>query len=197
MNCKSRYWYALVHSSSWHTHPHPHTHTHLMNNCDGHVSVSCHIRYLHTWCEIVVQRTWRYQYNNWLCVVLFNKGSVFNTIFFILSWGRLLPSHRNDSIQLVRYDCPYLYYFCCEVSWYSAQSLCFVFSTLSPTLDTLRLPQLLETKTVRRTHNSVMGFNPSAWGHLNPSSYCDVGRLFYGVFKLWSKLQRKKWRNNF
>jgi len=26
--------------------------------------------------------------------------------------------------------------------------------------------------------------NPSAWGHLNPSSYCDVGRLFYGVFKL-------------
>ena len=39
--------------------------------------------------------------------------------------------------------------------------------------------------------------NPSAWGHLNPSSYCDVGRLFYGVFKLWSKLQRKKWRNNF
>jgi len=34
--------------------------------------------------------------------------------------------------------------------------------------------------------------NPSAWGHLNPSSYSDVGRLFYGVFKLWSKLQRKK-----
>jgi len=34
--------------------------------------------------------------------------------------------------------------------------------------------------------------NPSAWGHLNPSSYCDVGRLFYGVFKLWSKLQIKK-----
>jgi len=25
--------------------------------------------------------------------------------------------------------------------------------------------------------------NPSAWGHLNPSSYCDVGRFFYGVFK--------------
>ena len=39
--------------------------------------------------------------------------------------------------------------------------------------------------------------NPSAWGHLNPSSYCDVGRLFYGVFKLWSKLQSKKWRNDF
>ena len=39
--------------------------------------------------------------------------------------------------------------------------------------------------------------NPSGWGHLNRSSYCDVGRLFYGVFKLWSKLQRKKWRNNF
>ena len=40
-------------------------------------------------------------------------------------------------------------------------------------------------------------FNPSAWGHLNPSSYCDVGRLFYGVFQLWSKLKRKKCRNNF
>jgi len=25
--------------------------------------------------------------------------------------------------------------------------------------------------------------NPSAWGHLNPSSYCDVGRFFYRVFK--------------
>ena len=32
--------------------------------------------------------------------------------------------------------------------------------------------------------------NPSAWGHLNPSSYCDVGRLFCGVFKLRSKLCR-------
>ena len=40
--------------------------------------------------------------------------------------------------------------------------------------------------------DNINKFNPSAWGHLNPSSYCDVGRLFYGVFKLWSKLQRKK-----
>jgi hypothetical protein len=24
----------------------------------------------------------------------------------------------------------------------------------------------------------LLAFNPSAWGHLNPSSYCDVGRLF-------------------
>ena len=40
--------------------------------------------------------------------------------------------------------------------------------------------------------NINMVLNPSAWGHLNPSSYCDVGRLFYGVFKLWSKLERKK-----
>ena len=39
---------------------------------------------------------------------------------------------------------------------------------------------------------SILVVNPSAWGHLNPSSYCDVGRPFYGVFKLWSKLQRKK-----
>jgi hypothetical protein len=45
----------------------------------------------------------------------------------------------------------------------------------------------LETKAIN--YNT---FNPSAWGHLNPSSYCDVGRLFYGIFKLWSKLQRKK-----
>ena len=41
-------------------------------------------------------------------------------------------------------------------------------------------------------NKSKFVLNPSAWGHLNPSSYCDVGRLFYGVFKLWSKLQRKK-----
>ena len=25
--------------------------------------------------------------------------------------------------------------------------------------------------------------NPTARGHLNPSSYCDVGRFFLGVFK--------------
>ena len=31
---------------------------------------------------------------------------------------------------------------------------------------------------------AIFSFSPSAWGHLNPSSYCDVGRLFYGVFKL-------------
>jgi len=46
-----------------------------------------------------------------------------------------------------------------------------------------------------RKYNYSLGeavVNPSAWGHLTPSSYCDVGRLFYGVFKLWSKLQRKK-----
>ena len=42
------------------------------------------------------------------------------------------------------------------------------------------------------THVYIFSVNPSAWGHLNPSSHCDVGRLFYGVFKLWSKLQRKK-----
>ena len=67
-------------SHSADTHTHTHTHTHLMNNCNGHVSVSCHIRYLHTWCEIIVQRKWRYQYNNWRCVVLFHKGSIFDMI---------------------------------------------------------------------------------------------------------------------
>jgi hypothetical protein len=44
----------------------------------------------------------------------------------------------------------------------------------------------------KNQQDSIFFLNPSAWGHLNPSSYCDVGRLFYGVFKLWSKLQRKK-----
>ena len=43
-----------------------------------------------------------------------------------------------------------------------------------------------------KMQQAKISLNPSAWGHLNPSSYCDVGRLFYGVFKLWSKLQRKK-----
>ena len=32
--------------------------------------------------------------------------------------------------------------------------------------------------------------NPSAWGHLIPSSYCDVGRFFYRVFKFWAKMCR-------
>jgi len=26
-------------------------------------------------------------------------------------------------------------------------------------------------------------FNPSAWGYLKPSQYCEVGRFLYGVFK--------------
>ena len=37
---------------------------------------------------------------------------------------------------------------------------------------------------IRDLYRGINGFNPSTWGHLNPSSYCDVGRLFYGVFKL-------------
>jgi len=48
------------------------------------------------------------------------------------------------------------------------------------------------TTSTRHKLSEADYLNPSAWGHLNPSSYCDVGRLFYGVFKLWSKLQRKK-----
>lgn len=36
----------------------------------------------------------------------------------------------------------------------------------------------------------LLHINSSAWGHLNPSSYCDVGRFFYGVFKFWAKLCR-------
>jgi len=43
--------------------------------------------------------------------------------------------------------------------------------------------------------NSISGkgvvvINPSAWGHLKPSSYCDVGRFFYRVFKFWATLCR-------
>ena len=34
------------------------------------------------------------------------------------------------------------------------------------------------------------GVNPSAWGLLKPSSYCDVGRFFYRVFKFGAKLCR-------
>jgi len=49
----------------------------------------------------------------------------------------------------------------------------------------------MSTRKIQREETRNV-FNPSAWGHLNPSSYCDVGRLFYGVFKLWYKLQRKK-----
>jgi hypothetical protein len=32
-------------------------------------------------------------------------------------------------------------------------------------------------------HRIVSVVNPSVSGHLNPSSYCDVGRFFYRVFK--------------
>jgi hypothetical protein len=56
------------------------------------------------------------------------------------------------------------------------------------------LPKIMnnKSKTFLFADDTSTIINPSAWGHLNPSSYCDVGRLFYGVFKLWSKLQRKK-----
>jgi len=34
--------------------------------------------------------------------------------------------------------------------------------------------------------------NPSAWGHLNPSSYCDVGRLFTGYLNYGLNCREKK-----
>ena len=40
----------------------------------------------------------------------------------------------------------------------------------------------------------VFFFNPSAWGLLKPSSYCDVGRFFYRVFKFGAKLCRSLFR---
>ena len=64
-----------------------------------------------------------------------------------------------------------------------------------PTNGNESLHQASNDIAVRIVHSATSknrDINPSAWGHLNPSSYCDVGRLFYGVFKLWSKLQRKK-----
>ena len=36
----------------------------------------------------------------------------------------------------------------------------------------------------------ILLLNPSAWGLLKPSSYCDVGRFFYRVFKFGAKLCR-------
>jgi len=36
----------------------------------------------------------------------------------------------------------------------------------------------------------ISHINHSAWGLLKPSSYCDVGRVFYRVFKFWAKLCR-------
>jgi hypothetical protein len=39
-------------------------------------------------------------------------------------------------------------------------------------------------------YNLALHFNPSAWGHLTPSSYCDVGRFYCRVFKFWAKLCR-------
>ena len=39
--------------------------------------------------------------------------------------------------------------------------------------------EVIETSMMADVHS----FNPSARGHLNPSSYCDVGRFFLGVFK--------------
>jgi len=35
----------------------------------------------------------------------------------------------------------------------------------------------------QRWSPSFVFMNPSVWGHLTPSSYCDVGRFFYAVFK--------------
>jgi len=49
------------------------------------------------------------------------------------------------------------------------------------------IPDEATVKTLRNVtqySNSLTSrFNPSVWGHLNPSSYCDVGRFFYRVFK--------------
>jgi len=44
-------------------------------------------------------------------------------------------------------------------------------------------PLKLEPADMPDTISISLPFNPSARGHLNPSSYCDVGRFFLGVFK--------------
>jgi len=56
-------------------------------------------------------------------------------------------------------------------------------------VDKLAMGQVFSLNTsVFSCHSSNTAYsyfiiNPSAWGHLKPSSYCDVGRFFYGVFK--------------
>jgi hypothetical protein len=37
---------------------------------------------------------------------------------------------------------------------------------------------------------AFISVNPSAWGLLKLSSYCGVGRVFYGAFKFGAKLCR-------
>ena len=107
--------------------------------------------------------------------------------------------------SLIRYHHFYLLPFLCVVS--SCLQLVLVCYTFLCEWDVeillvgaqlqLNLSRRSNTTTELKSIRFVVHINTSAWGHLNPSSYCDVGRLFYGVFKLWSKLQRKKWRNNF
>ena len=78
-------------------------------------------------------------------------------------------------------------------SWNSsAIPLPILWATLSLQREKPYLYKICKSALTTVQEKECLFFNPSAWGHLNPSSYCDVGRLFYGVFKLWSKLQRKK-----
>ena len=73
-------------------------------------------------------------------------------------------------------------------------NICFFILRLPEVSFCVQMDTVLKPASCYRTLEKwrVRNINPSAWGHLNPSSYCDVGRLFYGVFKLLSKLQRKK-----
>ena len=109
--------------------------------------------------------------------------------FYLLMW-RHIPEdrqthiHRHEKLRSHRMVISFIFPIYCRVE------LCY------NVMKRTEYFVSLQTGVVITDECNVM-VNPSAWGHLNPSSYCDVGRLFYGVFKLWSKLQRKKWRNNF
>ena len=126
------------------------------------------------------------------------QGAAFNVTYFESSITFIVHSNKHNWTRTSK-----------SVSWIHKKP--HVFNTTSwryppwqsrhcchlpGTLATTRRSVLVNIRNLL-TNCIFRAINPSAWGHLNPSSYCDVGRLFYGVFKLWSKLQRKKWRNNF
>ena len=129
------------------------------------------------------------QLTNYEILVLHNKGILFiihtvehNYIYVLV--------HKENNNYMFRYYLWTIFRLSIELQNQSYQ--CEVYLVVGGWGENRDLViSIVGTKTTSIIHNTAF-FNPSAWGHLNPSSYCDVGRLFYGVFKLWSKLQRKK-----
>ena len=136
-------------------------------------------------------------------IVFTNRDETRESFFLLLVW----EGRRRCSLVCLPRTVSFVKYAvnCVVVCVMSSFAVCLskLPSLNHPRISDFTSSELQKTnlKTVFSTSNIILlaikSVNPSAWGHLNPSSYCDVGRLFYGVFKLWSKLQRKKWRNNF